>query len=93
MSAEYNNHTYRVEHHGKQSQARGYTFERVILFVDDVQIPPAKGTLYEPKSFVGKPEKVRDDAIAHAEEAAKRIIDHLVAKHITIRQYLDSKGR
>jgi hypothetical protein len=86
LSAEYKNHTYHVEKHGKQSQAHGYTFERVILFVDEVQIPPAQGTLYEPKSFGGKPEEVRDKATAHAEEAAERIIDHLVARGITIHQ-------
>jgi hypothetical protein len=86
MSAEYKNHRYNVEVHGKQSQAHGYTFERVILFVDGVQISPVKGTLYEPKSFGGKPEEARDKATAYAEEAAKRIIDHLVARGITIHQ-------
>jgi pyruvoyl-dependent arginine decarboxylase (PvlArgDC) len=86
MSAEYKNHTYNVEAHGKQSQARGYTFERVLLFVDGVQIPAVQGTLYEHKSFGGKPEEVRHAARAHAEEAAKRIIGHLVAKGIIIHQ-------
>jgi len=86
MSAEYKNHTYRYEIHGKQSQARGYRFERIILFIDEVQIDPVSGTLYEPATFGGNGTDVRKQAADHAENAAKRIIDHLSQTGKTIHE-------
>ncbi len=86
MSAEYKNHTYRYEIHGKQSQARGYKFERVILFIDEVQIDPAPGTLYAPATFGGTGTDVRKQAADHVENAAKRIIDHLSETGKTIHE-------
>lgn len=86
MSAEYRNHTYRYEIHGKQSEARGYRFERIILFIDEVQINPAPGTLYEPATFGENSADIKRQASAHAENAAKRIIDHLSETRKTVHE-------
>jgi len=86
MSAEYKNHTYRYEIHGTQSEAHGYRFERIILFIDGVRIDPAPGTLYEPASFGGNSTDVKKQATDHAENAAKRIIDYLSEAGKTIHE-------
>jgi len=54
MNSEYNGHTYRIEIHGKASQAKGYRVEYILLWVDDKQIKPEPGTYFEPLSTGGK---------------------------------------
>jgi hypothetical protein len=78
FNSKYKNHLLSIELNGTRSETRDYIFDRVQLFVDGVLISPILGTSYEPKSFAGNQEQIRDAAKAYAEEAAKRIIDHLV---------------
>jgi hypothetical protein len=86
MSFEYSGHTYRIEIHGKASQAKGYRVEYILLWVDDKQIKTALGTYFEPLSTGSKSGNARQEAWDYAESAAKRIIDHLVQTGKTVHQ-------
>jgi hypothetical protein len=81
MNSEYKGHTYRIEVHGKASQAKGYRLERIFLWVDEKQIEPASGTYFEPSST-----STRQKAWEHADNAAKRIIEHLVETGKTVNE-------
>jgi hypothetical protein len=86
MNVEYNGHTYRIEIHGKASAAKGYRIEYILLWVDEKQIKAAPGTYFEPLSTGGNRATSRIEASGYAENAAKRIIDHLVDTGKTIHE-------
>jgi hypothetical protein len=71
VNAEYNGHTYRIEIHGKSSQARGYRIEFILLWVDDTEIKATPGTYFEPLSPGGKPGTSRQEACDYAERRKK----------------------
>jgi hypothetical protein len=79
MNAEYKGHTYRMQVQGTQSEAHGFTLTHLFLWVDDLPINPAVGTYFEPRTSGG-----RQESLDYAEQAAKRIIDHLVQTGKTI---------
>jgi hypothetical protein len=85
MTLKYKGHSYRISVQGKASEVKGYHVESIFLWIDDVQIKPGAGSLYEPYRTNGET-TTRQAVWDHVEKAAMRIIDHLVATKKTIHE-------